>query len=105
MRTTAIHANQSFTPLVVTSEETTAETPAPESVHRSSATPAPASQPPRGTTPKVVMNTPTPQEAPTRGLPGAGKKKKKRGFPLSRDSPGTHTYSTPIGTSLIPPQG
>lgn len=74
MRTTAIHANQSFSPPVAL-EDIPAETPA-ESVLRSSATPAPTTQ--RGASPKTAISAPPLQEAPVKGPPGGGKKKKKR---------------------------
>ncbi|EMD41624.1 hypothetical protein CERSUDRAFT_110195 [Gelatoporia subvermispora B] len=78
MRTTAIHANQSFTLPTAASESSAPEMPAPAPGIRSSATPAP--NPARGVTPKRPSNAPTPQEAPppAKSAPGAGKKKKKR---------------------------
>ncbi|KAH9947713.1 MED6-domain-containing protein [Amylocystis lapponica] len=76
MRTTAVHANSSFTLPVAASESSIPETPGAGSGARSSATPAPVVQ--RAPTPKVP-NVPTPQEAPpVKGPPGGGKKKKRR---------------------------
>ncbi|KAI0823053.1 MED6-domain-containing protein [Trametes gibbosa] len=74
MRTTALHAHESFQLPAAPSEEAVPETPATVTAGRLSATPAPV---PRGTTPKGPSNAPTPQEPPARGPPGGGKKKKK----------------------------
>ncbi|KZT06330.1 MED6-domain-containing protein [Laetiporus sulphureus 93-53] len=74
MRTTAVHANASFTLPEAASESTTVpETPGAGSGTRSSGTPAPAST--RGPTPKRGE---TPQAQPAKGPPGGGKKKKRR---------------------------
>lgn len=73
MRTTAIHSKTSFSthgldngPEIGTTEIVGAW---------SSATPVPAGR--RSTTPKGTSNSPTPQDPPVKGLPGAGKKKRK----------------------------
>ena len=73
MRTTAIHSKTSFSthgldngPEIGTTEIVGA---------RSSATPAPAGR--LSTTPKGTSNSPTPQDLPVKGAPGAGKKKRK----------------------------
>ena len=78
MRTTAVHAHQSFTLPTGPSESTVPNTPGSASVERSSATPAPAvSQ--RGGTPKTATGPAVPSDtASVKGLPGAGKKKRKR---------------------------
>ncbi|GBE78049.1 MED6 mediator subfamily complex component-domain-containing protein [Sparassis latifolia] len=77
MRTTALHANVTFTLPAAVSESTVTETPALGTGARSSATPAPA--PTRGATPKRVPDAPTPPEnQPVKGPPGGGKKKRKR---------------------------
>ncbi|OCH96685.1 MED6-domain-containing protein [Obba rivulosa] len=88
MRTTAIHANQSFIVPSAVSESSVPETPAPAAGPRASVTPAPNLV--RGVTPKRASNAPTPQEPPppAKGAPGAGKKKKKR----------TATLPTPMPT-------
>jgi len=83
MRTTALHANQSFTLPPTAAEKTVVESPV-AGTGRSSPTPAPP-VPQRAATPKSASSAPTPQE-PVKGQPGAGKKKKKR-------------------TSLAPPPG
>ncbi|KAI0670187.1 MED6 mediator sub complex component-domain-containing protein [Trametes maxima] len=75
MRTTAVHAHESFQLPAAASEEAVPETPATATAGRSSVTPAPV---PRGATPKGPSNAPTPQEPPAKGPPGGGKKKKKR---------------------------
>ncbi|KAI0651570.1 MED6 mediator sub complex component-domain-containing protein [Trametes meyenii] len=75
MRTTAVHAHESFQLPAAPSEEAVPETPATGTAGRSSVTPAPV---PRGATPKGPSNAPTPQEPPAKGPPGGGKKKKKR---------------------------
>ncbi|KAI0786090.1 MED6-domain-containing protein [Abortiporus biennis] len=73
MRTTAIHANQSFT-LPIAASESADET---ASVDRTSPTPAPTSQKPG--TPKAISNAPTPQDlSSVKTSSGLGKKKKKR---------------------------
>ncbi|TCD70665.1 Mediator of RNA polymerase II transcription subunit 6 [Steccherinum ochraceum] len=79
MRTTALHSNQSFTLPASAAEKSAAEeTPVVEGTVRSSPTPS-APAPPRAATPKSASSAPTPQETqPPKGLPGAGKKKKKR---------------------------
>ncbi|TBU34961.1 MED6-domain-containing protein [Dichomitus squalens] len=73
MRTTAVHARESFQLPAVLSEETVPETPATATVGRSSVTPAPA---PVGIATRAPSIAPTPQE-PTKGPSGGGKKKKK----------------------------
>ena len=73
MRTTAVHARESFQLPAALSEETVPETPATATAGRSSVTPAPA---PGGIATRAPSIAPTPQES-TRGLPGGGKKKKK----------------------------
>ena len=73
MRTTAVHAHQSFQLPAAPSEETVPETPATGTVGRSSVTPAPALG---GVATRAPSIAPTPQE-PVKGPPGGGKKKKK----------------------------
>ncbi|KAI0762677.1 MED6 mediator sub complex component-domain-containing protein, partial [Fomes fomentarius] len=73
MRTTAVHARESFQLPALAPEEIVPETPA-ATVTRSSATPAPG---PGGLATRASSIAPTPQEA-TKGPPGGGKKKKKR---------------------------
>ncbi|KAI0374462.1 MED6-domain-containing protein [Pilatotrama ljubarskyi] len=75
MRTTAMHARESFQLPAAAPEEAVPETPATATAGRSSVTPAPV---PRGATPKGPSNAPTPQDPPAKGPPGGGKKKKKR---------------------------
>ncbi|THH23110.1 hypothetical protein EUX98_g8069 [Antrodiella citrinella] len=85
MRTTAVHANQSFTLPSTAAEKTMVETPV-TATGESVPTPMPPA-PQRPATPKSATSAPTPQESqPVKGQPGAGKKKKKR-------------------TSLAPPPG
>ncbi|KAH8100468.1 MED6-domain-containing protein [Cristinia sonorae] len=85
MRTTALHANQSFTLPATVLDKPPVDSPVQPETRRTS--PAPAPGPPRPPTPKSATSAPSPQEAqPTKGQPGAGKKKKKR-------------------TSLAPPPG
>lgn len=79
MRSTAVHANVSFTLPTAASEATVAETPGPVTTVRASPTPAPA--PARGATPRRASDVPaTPHldSQPVKGPPGGGKKKKKR---------------------------
>ncbi|KAI0076290.1 MED6-domain-containing protein [Panus rudis PR-1116 ss-1] len=77
MRTTALHASQSFALPSNDSEPGIPETPIAGTNSRTS--PTPASMPPRAVTPKTSSSAPTPQEAPpVKGPPGGGKKKKKR---------------------------
>ncbi|KAI8995397.1 MED6 mediator sub complex component-domain-containing protein [Trametes punicea] len=75
MRTTAVHARESFQLPAAPPEEPVPETPVTATAGRSSVTPAPA---PRATTPKGPSNAPTPQDLSARGPPGGGKKKRKR---------------------------
>ncbi|KAI1797600.1 MED6-domain-containing protein [Ganoderma leucocontextum] len=74
MRTTAVHARESFQLPAAPSEDTVPETPATATAGRSSVTPAPA---PGGTATRAPSIAPPPQE-PAKGPPGGGKKKKKR---------------------------
>ncbi|KAI1785479.1 MED6-domain-containing protein [Ganoderma leucocontextum] len=73
MRTTAVHARESFQLPAAPSEDTVPETPATATAGRSSVTPAPA---PGGTATRAPSIAPPPQE-PAKGPPGGGKKKKK----------------------------
>jgi len=77
MKSTALHSKISFSSSAAARD---GESVPPEPLGvlgaRSSATPAPAA-----TTAATPSNSPTPQDTvPTKGAPGAGKKKKKRGF-------------------------
>ncbi|CAL1696364.1 unnamed protein product [Somion occarium] len=78
IRSTAVHATQSFTLPSSISEQTAPETPTAGTGTPSAATPAPI--PARAATPKTASNAPTPgQEVPPpKGPTGGGKKKKKR---------------------------
>ncbi|KAI0639119.1 MED6 mediator sub complex component-domain-containing protein [Trametes polyzona] len=84
MRTTALHAHESFQLPAAPPEEPVPETPVTATAGRSSMTPAPV---PRGTTPKGPSNAPTPQDPPARGPPGGGKKKKKRTLTMPTPAP------------------
>ncbi|KAI0343976.1 MED6-domain-containing protein [Trametopsis cervina] len=78
MRTTAIHASQSFTLPTAVPDTTVPDTPISASAGRSSVTPGPASQ--AGSTSKASGGQPTSatQETfPSKAPNGAGKKKKK----------------------------
>lgn len=77
MRTTAVHATQTFTVPSSESEQGAVESPTAGS---GTAVTTPAPVPPRAATPRVASNAPTPagEGPPVRGPPGAGKKKKKR---------------------------
>lgn len=88
MRTTAVHARESFQLPTLAPEEIVPETPA-ATVTRSSATPAPG---PGGLATRASSIAPTPQEA-TKGPPGGGKKKKKRKFDTARWVIGTQLSS------------
>ena len=81
MRTTALHANQSFTIPAAAAEKPVEDAPPPAAEASTRLSPTPAPIPPRVPTPKSASSAPTPQEPlPARGLPGAGKKKKKRTY-------------------------
>ncbi|KAI0936015.1 hypothetical protein AcW1_000363 [Taiwanofungus camphoratus] len=85
MRTTAVHANTSFSLSTAASDGSVPDASGPGTEIRSPATPAPMPQ--RGPTPRRVSNTPAPQEVPpVKGPPGGGKKKKKRTATLSAAS-------------------
>ena len=104
MRTTAMHANQSFTLPVTAAEKPAIETPV-EGTTRSSPTPAPV-VPQRVPTPKSASSAPTPQDIqPAKGLPGAGKKKKKRTCSRSVPSELIENSMVPAGTSVVAPPG
>ncbi|KAI0757299.1 MED6-domain-containing protein [Daedaleopsis nitida] len=78
MRTTAVHAHESFQLPVQPSEEVVPETPAAATAGRSSATPAPG---PGGASTRAPTRAPSiapaPQEV-AKGPSGGGKRKKKR---------------------------
>ncbi|KAJ8501543.1 hypothetical protein ONZ51_g534 [Trametes cubensis] len=74
MRTTAVHARESFQLPAAPSEEPVPETPVTATAGRSSVTPAPV---PRVGTPKGPSNAPTPQDPPVKGPPGGGKEEKE----------------------------
>ena len=74
MRTTAVHAHESFQLPAAPSEESVPETPATATAGRSSVTPAPG--PGGGIVTRAPSIAPVPQE-PAKGPPGGGKKKKK----------------------------
>ena len=99
MRTTAVHARESFQLPAALSEETVPETPAAATVARSSATPAPG---PGGLATRASSIAPTPQEA-NKGPPGGGKKKKKREFRHSTLVHSELKYPHDLGTATLPP--
>ncbi|KAI0815332.1 MED6 mediator sub complex component-domain-containing protein [Irpex lacteus] len=79
MRTTAIHASQSFTLPTAPSESNVPDTPLSASVARSSTTPAPASQvSPRSGSAVGVSASASQESAPSKSLNTGNKKKKKR---------------------------
>ncbi|KAJ7129971.1 MED6-domain-containing protein [Mycena crocata] len=75
MRATALHSKTAFSASTLENVESMTETPAAQGA-RNSATPAPAPPAKAPGTPQV------PQEPPSRALPGAGKKKRKRTCPV-----------------------
>ncbi|KAK7694339.1 hypothetical protein QCA50_001522 [Cerrena zonata] len=77
MRTTAVHATQTFTVPSGVSDQGVPESPTAGS---GTAVTTPGAIPPRAPTPRTASNAPTPAgEGPSvKGPPGAGKKKKKR---------------------------
>lgn len=93
MRTTAVHARESFQLPSLPSDETVPETPVTATAGRSSVTPAPG---PGGIATRAPSLAPVPQE-PTKGPPGGGKKKKKSEFsqPQHVRSFGTELSSRP----------
>ncbi|KAI0094548.1 MED6 mediator sub complex component-domain-containing protein [Irpex rosettiformis] len=79
MRTTAIHASQSFVLPTALSESNMPDTPASASVGRSSTTPAPASQASPSSRTVGVPTSTSQESAPAKTPSAANKKKKKRG--------------------------
>lgn len=76
MRTTAIHASQSFTlPTAVSQESNVPDTPLSASAPRSSATPAPASQ--LSATPRIPGPSLSQENITGKASSGTGKKRKK----------------------------
>ncbi|RPD63238.1 MED6-domain-containing protein [Lentinus tigrinus ALCF2SS1-6] len=83
MRTTAVHARESFQLPSVSAEDVVPETPVTATAGRSSVTPAPG---PGGIATRAPSLAPVSQEPP-KGPPGGGKKKKKRTATLPPAAP------------------